>query len=134
MSGGFYDTGDVLSPWALRHGADMPRRRSIENIPPNGLRRARQALNDGNGISLEKAEELSGIPWRTLQKYETGKRAVPLDQLQVLADAYRMRASDLVEEEPTLRDDEQRLLALYNKLSPADRRRALVILGGLTTA
>lgn len=132
MEWGNYTAAGVLEDKGLRHVGVMPRISTTKGMP-NGLRRARLAANGGRGFTLEQAEEATGIPWRNIQRYETGKMGTPIHMLPTFAKAYRVRPHELVDPEPSMRADETELLRVYNRLAPHARRQALTILLTLAT-
>jgi transcriptional regulator with XRE-family HTH domain len=91
------------------------------------------------GMSQDDLADAIRAEPATLSRYETAKRAFPIDTLERIAKALNVSVVDLVGAEPPtaqadLTPDEARLLGLYRAMGPGLRKTSLRILGELKRA
>lgn len=90
------------------------------------------------GISCRRLSELTGMTKSSISNYMNGLRAIPLDKVQVMADALNVSASWIIgwtddphfvikKEEPVQKDEPERELfaKLFLTLTPENRKRIL---------
>lgn len=96
--------------------------------PPNRIREAREA----RGLTQEQIAKQLGVAGETIRKYETGENAVSVYQIQRVARAIGVPAYTLLNDwEPERGEQERALAALFRRLPPRERMRALSVLAAL---
>jgi transcriptional regulator with XRE-family HTH domain len=94
--------------------------------------RVRQARQQA-GMSQEQLASAIGSEAATLSRYETARRAIPIETLERIAKALNLPVVELVgapvaEGRASLRADEREVLSTYRSMSPAFRRLGLRLL------
>lgn len=113
----------VTSPVTSWRMAGRPSKPIVN--PPNRIREVRET----KGLTQEQVAKQLNVAGETIRKYETGENAVSVWQLQRVAKAMAVPAYTLLNDWDAERGDQERaLLALFRRLSPRERQRALTIL------
>lgn len=96
--------------------------------PPNRIREVREA----KGLTQEQIARQLGVAGETIRKYETGENQVSVWALQRVAKALGVPSYSLLNDwEPERGAQERALAALFRRLSPRERERALSVLAAL---
>lgn len=96
--------------------------------PPNRIREAREA----RGLTQDQIAKKLDVAGETIRKYETGENQVSVYALQRVAKVMGVPAYTLLNDwEPERGEQERALAALFRRLSPRERERALTVLAAL---
>lgn len=96
---------------------------AYNDTPPDVRNRIRDERK-AQKLTLEELAALTGISWQTLQRYETGVRAVTLDKLELIAKALNVPSSKLVKDAIELTDEERDVVEWMRRF-PRDRQLIL---------
>ncbi len=94
------------------------------NDTPEGVTNRIRQVRKAHKLTLEELSAMTGISWQTLQRYETGVRAITLDKLETIAAALEVTTASLVSDAPAIDQDEQDLLD-WMRQHPRDKQLIL---------
>lgn len=82
------------------------------------------------GLSLKEVAAGVGVSWQQLQRYETGRSALPVDRLQALCGVLRLSPAVLLDmvAQPATKSFTSRAAALLPLIEGADRQHATLTL------
>jgi transcriptional regulator with XRE-family HTH domain len=110
----------AIDPLDLRTSVSMAR-------PHERYRNRLREWRERRDLTLEQLGAKADIPWRSLQKYETGRVRLPIHLMPRLADALSIRSADLLVDTEALSDEETQLLLAFRSLPASDQRKVLQI-------
>lgn len=87
-----------------------------------------------SGKDRRELSEIWGFPYSSVSEWVNGRKYPRIDKIEIMADYFGIKKSDLIEEKPTsqqadeLSDAEQEALSLFRRLSPELQKNFLDIL------